>query len=125
MVCVDVFNPEDITTRQITLDKYEATPYREELLYTIVDDDEDECVQNLVVYSDDGPWHLDSSDASTIRDHIFSESWEGDRTLDAVFYQDRIAAVKICDAFIPLSSDGYMCIYFTLGRLFEAGNFPE
>ncbi len=125
MVCVDVFNPEDITTRQITLDKYEATPYREELLYTIVDDDEDGCVQNLVVYSDDGPWHLDSNDASTIRDHIFSESWEGDRTLDAVFYQDRIAAVKICDAFIPLSSDGYMCIYFTLGRLFGAGNFPE
>lgn len=125
MVSADNFDPRDIVMRQITLDEYKATPYREEFLYTIVDDDEDECVQGIVIYTDDGPWYLNNDDASLIRNHIFSECWEKDRILDSIFYQDKIAAVRIHNNFIPLSCDGYMCIYFTLGRMFESGKFPK
>ena len=94
MVSIDNFDPRDIVIRQITLDEYKATPYREEFLYTIVDDDEDECVQGIVVYTDDGPWHLSNDDASLIRNHVFSECWEKDRILDSIFYRDKIAAVR-------------------------------
>ena len=125
MVSIDNFDPRDIVIRQITLDEYKATPYREEFLYTIVDDDEDECVQGIVIYTDDGPWYLSNDDASLIRNHVFSEGWEKDRILDGIFYRDKIAAVRIHNNFIPLSCDGYMCIYFTLGRMLESGNLPK
>lgn len=125
MISADSFDPRDIVMRQITLDEYKATPYREELLYTIVDDDEDECVQQTIIFTDDGPWYLNSDDASLIRDHIFSECLEEDRILDGIFYRDKIVAVRIYNSFIPLSCDGYMCIYFTLGRMFESGKFPK
>ena len=125
MVSANNFDPMDIAVRQITLDEYKATPYREEFSYTIVDDSDDKCVQGIVVYTDDGPWYLDNNDASLIRNHIFSECWEKDRILDGIFYQDKIAAVRIYDNFIPLSCDGYMCIYFILGCMFESGKFPK
>ena len=125
MVSIDNFDPRDIVIRQITLDEYKATPYREEFLYTIVDDDEDECVQGIVVYTDDGPWYLSNDDASLIRNDVFCEGWEKDRILDGIFYRDKIAAVRIYNNFIPLSCDGYMCIYFTLGRMLEPGNLPK
>ena len=125
MVSIDNFDPRDIVMRKITLDEYKATPYREEFLYTIVDDDEDECIQGIVVYTDDGPWHLSNDDASLIRNHVFSECWEKDRILDGIFYRDKIAAVRIYNNFILLSCDGYMCIYFTLGRMLESGNLPK
>ena len=125
MVSIDNFDPRDIVMRKITLDEYKATPYREEFLYTIVDDDEDECIRGIVVYTDDGPWHLSNDDASLIRNHVFSECWEKDRILDGIFYRDKIAAVRIYNNFIPLSCDGYMCIYFTLGRMLESANLPK
>ena len=125
MVSIDNFDPRDIVIRQITLDEYKATPYREEFLYTIVDDDEDGCVQGIVVYTDDGPWYLSNDDASLIRNHVFSEGLEKDRILDSIFYRDKIAAVRIHNTFIPLSCDGYMCIYFTLGRMLGSGNLPK
>lgn len=110
------FDISKITMSKVYLDEYKVNPYSEELTYTLVNCDGDDSGGSRVLrFADDGTWSLCDKDAAIVRKHIFLESWNGDRILNAIFYDEHIAAVKIHDDWIPLSGWGNSCICFRMG----------
>ena len=112
------FDISNVTMSKVYLDKYVVTPHSEQVTYTFTDNGG----SRVVYFSDDSDWSLSENDAAVIRNHIFAEPWDGDRVLDAIFYSNSIAAVKIHDSWIPLSGWGYACIYFKMGIEYAKNN---
>ena len=117
------FDISKITMSKIHLDEYKVSPYSEELTYTLVSGDGDDRGGSRVLrFADDGTWSLCDKDAAIVRKHIFSECWDKDRILDAIFYDEHIAAVKIHDDWVSLSGWSNSCICFRMGVEYAKDN---
>ena len=115
------FDISKITMNKVYLVEYKVSPYSEELTYTFVDGN-DRGGSRVLRFTDDGTWSLCDKDSAIVRKHIFLECWDGDRLLDAIFYDEHIAAVKIHDDWIPLSGWGNSCICFRMGVEYAKNN---
>lgn len=117
------FDISKITIGKVYLDEYKVRPYSEELTYTLVNGDGDDRGGSRVLhFTDDGEWSLDNKEAAIVRNHVFTEPWDANRILDAIFYNGHIAAVKIYDNWIPLSCWGNSCICFRMGVEYAKNN---
>lgn len=115
------FDISKITMSKVYLDEYKISPYLEELTYTLANSD-DRGGSRVLRFPDDGTWSLCDKDSAIVRNHIFLEPWDGDRVLDAIFYDEHIAAVKIHDNWVPLSGWGNSCICFKMGVEYAKNN---
>lgn len=117
------FDISKITMSKVYLDEYKVSPYSEELTYTLVNSDGDDRGGSRVLrFTDNDTWSLCNKDAAIVRNHVFLEPWNGDRILNAIFYDGHIAAVKIHDDWISLSGCGKLCVCFRMGVEYAKNN---